>query len=196
MTRAEEIGLHVHGVVSDMGSANRAMWKAFGVNVGRFSTVSNSCQYSCDEKRKLFFFHDSPHALKNLKEGFLNNEFFTIPQSFVDRYALPSNKVCADHFSKLISEQESFLFKPAHKLQAELLEKKRHFLKMRVNNATNVMSHDVSSALQLLADEIDAPELKTTSWFVGMVAKWFQIMTSRGSLSSGKFASRKVYKSD
>lgn len=52
-------------------------------------------------------------------------------------------------------------------------------MKMCVNNATNVMSHDVSFALELLADKIDAPKLKTISWFVGIIVKWFQIMTNR-----------------
>jgi len=33
--RAEKIGLRVHSVTSDMGSANMALWKAFGIKILR-----------------------------------------------------------------------------------------------------------------------------------------------------------------
>ena len=65
-----------------------------------------SCTHLFDEKR-LFFFHNTLHALKNLKESFLNNDSFKIPPLFVEKYALSSIKICVDHFPKLISEQET-----------------------------------------------------------------------------------------
>ncbi|XP_071636282.1 uncharacterized protein [Temnothorax longispinosus] len=39
--KASAIGLYVQGVVSDMGSSNQAMWRAFGINVSKHSTVQN-----------------------------------------------------------------------------------------------------------------------------------------------------------
>lgn len=53
---------------------------------------------------------------------------------------------------------------------------------MRVGNAKNVLSHEVSCALHVLADTNNAPELKTTSWFVGVIARWFQFMSNRGGV--------------
>lgn len=69
--KAEDIGLRVHFVTSDMGAANQAMWKTFGI-----SKTKNCCQHPLDENRKLYFFADVPHSLKNLKESLLINKFF------------------------------------------------------------------------------------------------------------------------
>ena len=55
--RAHEIGLFVTNITSDMGSANQAMWKSFGIGVGR---DLNPCVYYIPHPvasdRKLFFF--------------------------------------------------------------------------------------------------------------------------------------------
>lgn len=67
--KVEKIGLKIHGIVSDMGSANQAMWREFNINVSRNSTVKNHCVHPYDTTRYLYFFHDSSHALKNFKEG-------------------------------------------------------------------------------------------------------------------------------
>lgn len=50
---------------------------------------------------------------------------------------------------------------------------------MRVGCAINVFNHDVKAALELLSDKFSRPEWKTTSWFIGVVRRWFQIMSSR-----------------
>ncbi|KYN28499.1 hypothetical protein ALC57_02079 [Trachymyrmex cornetzi] len=58
---------------------------------------------------------------------------------------------------------------------------------MKVNEARNIFSNDVSSALQLFADENNKPEYITTAWFVNIVSKWFILMTSRNcSVALGK----------
>ncbi|XP_039314224.1 uncharacterized protein LOC120359693 [Solenopsis invicta] len=89
--KAENIGLQVQSVTSDMGSANMTMWKSFGINVSRHSTIINSCQHPNDKSRKLFFFHDCAHALKNINQGFLKNETITIPDEIVTTFDLPTN---------------------------------------------------------------------------------------------------------
>lgn len=50
---------------------------------------------------------------------------------------------------------------------------------MRVSSASNVLSYDVSSALDFLAEEKSNASYLTTSWFVKYIARWFQIMTAR-----------------
>lgn len=50
---------------------------------------------------------------------------------------------------------------------------------MRVKNACHVLSQDVSSALKFLAHVLCKDELKTTSWLVEQIAKWFKIVSSR-----------------
>lgn len=50
---------------------------------------------------------------------------------------------------------------------------------MKVNKAKHVFSNDVSSSLELLADENSKPEFITTAWFIKIMHKWFSLMTSR-----------------
>lgn len=66
--KAHGIGLDVHAIVSDMGSANQAMWRSFGVNASKYSIAVNKCQHPMDvmDKRHLYFLHDVSHAFKNL----------------------------------------------------------------------------------------------------------------------------------
>lgn len=73
--KAEYIGLSVHSVTSDMGSINQAMWRAFSnIGVHRHSLICNSVSHPMDGNRKLFFFADAPHLLKNLRTAIINNK--------------------------------------------------------------------------------------------------------------------------
>lgn len=122
--KCEEIGLRIHSITSDMGAPNQSMWNAFNISTSRHSIVRNSCKHPCDENRKLWFFGDTPHAFKNIKSGFISNEVFIIPDSFVKKYNLPSNTVKASHLSELLSAQENLEFKLAVKLKPEYLDTK------------------------------------------------------------------------
>lgn len=81
--KAHGIGLEVHAIVSDMGSANQAMWRSFSISAGKYSIAANKCQHPMDDKRHLYFFHDVSHAFKNLKEGMLNNITIVISDHYV-----------------------------------------------------------------------------------------------------------------
>lgn len=110
------------------------------------------------------FFHDTAHAYKNLNTGLLRNEFFILSKETVVKYDLPTDKVNISHLYKLCSAQENlgFSLTLAPKLQEKLLDPSNHFQKMKVNNATNVLSHVIGSALQIYAKDIDDPSLITT----------------------------------
>lgn len=73
LKRAEGIGLSVHSVTSDMRSANLALWKACNINASKYSKTFDSCSHPYNANRELYFFHDTAHAFKNLKQGLLNN---------------------------------------------------------------------------------------------------------------------------
>lgn len=176
---AHECGLYVIGIVNDMGGPNQAMWRYFGINCSRYSTVVNKCQHPVDKDGFLYFFHDSSHAFKNLKEGFLNSSTINISDDYVSKYNLPTNVAQSSHFARILDEDKEFDLKLAPKLTQELLEKNRHFQKMRVKNATHVLNFTVSTALQFLGEEYDEPELQTTAWIVSNFAKWFQILSCR-----------------
>ncbi|EFN63682.1 Transposable element P transposase, partial [Camponotus floridanus] len=143
ISKAEGIGLHVHNVTSDMGPCNQAMWKAFGVHVSQFE-VNNNCTHPCDNNRLLFFYSDVPHALKNIKTGFVKNQTIIIPDNFVNKYALPTSIVHCSHLNDILAADEACDIKLAHKLRSEYLSKNNHFQKMRVNTAMRVLSKQVA----------------------------------------------------
>lgn len=187
--KAEKIGLRVHSVTSDMGSANMALWKTFGINISRYSKIINSCIHPIDKTRSLYFFHGVAHTFKNLKAGFIRNEFFKIPKEIVHKYGLPTNEVRVSHLHKLCTAQEKLdfglLITP--KLQEKFLDLNNHFHKMKVCNATNVLSHAVGSALEFYAKDTNDPTLTITAWFIQFISKWFTIMSARTSkLALGK----------
>lgn len=93
INKVEDIGLHVNYVTCDMGPGNMRLWKACGINVGRYSNLRNYIPHPSNSNRFLYFIADIPHLLKNLKESLINNKFFILPQEFVQKYNLPSNRV-------------------------------------------------------------------------------------------------------
>lgn len=177
--KAHEIGLAVRGIVSDMGAANQAMWRSFGINAGRFSIPQNKCPHPLDSTEHLYFFHDASHAFKNLKEGVLNNVSISIRDKYVKLYNLPTNAASAKHIEYLLEIQKDSDLQLAPKLRDEYLNTKSHFQKMRVKSASHVLSHHVSTVLQFIAEEQGKPAFITSSWLVGRFVKWFAIITAR-----------------
>ena len=60
-------------------------------------STNNKCINPINNNRYLYFFQDVPHAFKNFKEGFLNNQIITIADEFVKKYYLPSNQANSKH---------------------------------------------------------------------------------------------------
>lgn len=166
---------------------------AFDINVSRHSTIKNKCIHPFQSDRYLYFFHDVCHGLKNFKKRMLNHKIITIPDNFVKNYNLPSNKVNSQHFYELLDKQKDLHFLLTPKLKDDYLDRSKHFQKMRVPSASNVLSHEVSTALQFLSVECSKPEYKTTSWLVGYIAQWFKIVTSRNlSIAISKKNEKKI----
>ncbi|KYN22677.1 THAP domain-containing protein 9 [Trachymyrmex cornetzi] len=182
IARAENIGLRVHSVTSDMGSMNQAMWKAFSnIGVHRDSSIHNSIPHPIDCNRKLFFFADGPHLLKKLRAAIIANKQILLPEEFTEIYQLSSRIVKFSHFQNLVNEQENMDYKIAPKLNNEVITMTR-FNKMKVNKAANMFSRDVSGALNFLSEERNNDEYRTTATFVEIMAKWFNIITSRHAI--------------
>lgn len=153
ISKAENIGLSVQAVISDMGSNNQSMWKEFSIKISRIQ-INYYCQHICDANRKLYFCSDVPHALKNIVCGFLLKKVFKIPQYFVDKYNLPTCDVRASYLSDVIKEDENCVIKLAPKVKKDYVEgNKFHFQKMKVSYAMSIMSNEVSSALRFLYND-------------------------------------------
>lgn len=171
--KAEEIGLRVHSVTSDMGAANMGMWKSFGIKASKYSKVTNFYTHPNDKSRNLYFFHDCVHAFKNLNQGLLNNKIIIIPEEIVKMYNLPSSIVKASDIKDLCTAQEtlSFGLSLTPKLNLKLLDTKNHFQKMKVSSATNVLNHSVATALNFVGKNTGKNSFITTAWFVSFITK-------------------------
>lgn len=167
--KAEEIGLKVNSVTSDIGSSNKAMWNSHGIfcTLGPEHINSNS---TIHPERKLFFMPDGPHLFKNIKQSLLNNKFFTIEPIIVKKYSLPSDTVQSKHIDNLAVHQDNLELKLVRKLDVEDFQKPSHFDKMKVSKSTSVLNLDVSASLQYLVSiEKFDQSYKTTAWFVEQV---------------------------
>lgn len=152
------------------------MDQAFGIEVSNI-IIKNNCKHPCSNDRLLYFYSDVPHALKNIKTGFINNETITIPDYFVNKFALPTNVANFSHLNDVLIADKNCDIKLAPKLKSEYLSRNNHFQKMRMNTATTVFSDQVGTALELLANLNDAKI--TTAWFIKFITRWFRIMSGR-----------------
>lgn len=80
---------------------------------------------------------------------------------------------------ELFNKQKDLDFLLVSKLCKSDIDSKNQYLKIWVNTAKRVLSTNVSSALEFLADENNNPHYLTTAWFIKIIAKWFKLMTSR-----------------
>lgn len=208
---AEDIGLRVHLNTNDMGPLNIKMWKAFDIKCIKVNATENPEINYLDlhasivhpnqdspqkPTRRLHFMADVPHLFKNICQALINNRSFTISDECVKEYNLISNKVDFTGIEDLFNVQESF--KSSLKLAPKLEEFKLHptnFEKMKVKTSFHVLHRDVSSALRILAAQLEHEDMEdtsenekevkintylTTAWFIEFINKWFYLMTSRG----------------
>ena len=94
---------------------------------------------------------------------------------------MPTNVDDANNLIQMLKLQDELVFTliPHKKTEDVILSKNRNFQKMKVNRAHKILNPEVSAALYFLADRHSKPEYETTAWFVGNLAKWYRLMTSR-----------------
>lgn len=102
--KTEAAGCHVDAVISDMGSGNKALWKCCGISAGRAAEPVVSCRHPCaaNTNRQLYFLADAPHVLKNIRGHLVRGQTIFLPKETVDKYKLPTEKVCT-HFSRVLA---------------------------------------------------------------------------------------------
>jgi hypothetical protein len=181
IVRCNGIGLNVAAVTSDMGSSNRAMWKKLGIVSGKDALV-NCFAHPCVAGTFVYVLADVPHLVKNLRNHIVNGQVITLPPHVVKQYSLPSDTVSVEPLKKLVDYQSDKDLKPAPNLNAKHLQPS-HFDKMKVSNALNVFSHSVSAALRLMVEtENWDKSVLTTCWFIEVIDRWFNLMSSRYSV--------------
>lgn len=96
-----------------MGPMNIQMWNAF--NVAHFkSYICGQIEHPSDLYRKLYFFADVPHLLKNLAQSLLNNQVINLPECIVKKYGLKTGQIKSEHLQSLVDFQKdkSLKFSP------------------------------------------------------------------------------------
>jgi hypothetical protein len=172
------IGLNVIAVNSDMGSANRAMWKKLGIMSTRDSCVNSFC-HPCTPSDSIVVLADVPHLMKNLRNHVVNGQSIVLSDVIVKRFNLPSAVVSVDPIKQLADYDGGKDLKLAPKLTSKHLEPS-HFDKMKVSFALSVFSPSVTAAIRLLVgmDKLHSSAL-TTAWFLETMNHWFDLMSSR-----------------
>lgn len=111
ITACESVGLKIHGIISDIGPCNRALWRLYGIQVTK---TKRQCYapHPNDASRNQYFVADVPHLLKNLR-GHLTK--YTSPQRYkihlptdvVAKMKLPTDVVSTQHVEKLVELEDS-----------------------------------------------------------------------------------------
>lgn len=91
--KSEAVGAHVDAIISDMGPSNKALWKLCGIGAGRTTGASVSCIHPCSAERRLFFFADPPHVLKNIRGHLVRGQSIRLPPDVVEAEHLTSDEV-------------------------------------------------------------------------------------------------------
>ena len=190
--QAKDIGLHVLALTSDMGGSNLAMWKSFGVKVGKNSEWITKIPHPSLPDEELYFLADDPHLVKNVKAALCNGQDFLIPEEFVLQHNLPSSTATIRHIKQLLEFDAEHQLKLVPGLELKDLDP-AHFDKMNVGKALRFISRATSAALHYLVEAHNFPdELKTTAWLLDTLRKWFDLISSRTSqLALSKFSSEK-----
>ncbi|KAJ7986692.1 hypothetical protein DPEC_G00342530 [Dallia pectoralis] len=138
-------------------------------------------QHPVEPNQNLYFMPDVPHLVKNLKSAIISGHIITIPllAPLVEKEQLISSEVSVAPLKDLVSFQENMALKMAPNLSRGVLEPS-HFEKMKVSSAMHVFSKSTSAALRYMVEKERIPEsFLTTSWFLGKMDHWFELMLSR-----------------
>lgn len=125
----------------------------------------------------------------------MNNQTIHLPETIVQKYSLPSNKVKSEDIQKLVDFQKDRELKFSPKLQQYNLTP--NFLqKMRVSTSSRLFSPDTTAGLSFLSSYKNDPSMQTTAWLLGLVDSWFKCMSVRSSVSAWRVFNLLEHKSN
>jgi len=166
----ENSGAEVDGLVCDGASTNRAALRSFGF-CGEINKICNSMTNPCDDKRSIFFFCDTPHLLKTVRNNLLKAKEFLVPSGTVK---MSDYRVLLQHD-----------LNPTTGLRAvpkltEMHIWPNNFQKMSVRIAAQLFSNSVAAGLELY--KIHVPGLKdsdATIQFTRRINDLFDLLNGR-----------------
>lgn len=180
---AESAGLYVISVSSDMGNNNRGFWKHVEVLAGKSGQRNN--KFSCND-HDVYIIPDSCHLLKNLKNHLLTQSLI-LPDYMVQAEGLPTEIVSGNYITALW-KAEIGANKEVHSLYhltSQDIDPPDNFYKMNVASAVRYFSLQTANGIRLAVKTKLLPETAlSTAWFIELIYKWFNIVTSRVRIKS------------
>lgn len=191
LKRASDMDANVVAIVCDMG--NRGVLSALG-----FSTQKDSLKWCIQNPvnpdARLWCVPDPVHLFKSMKECLCSNKFIQLPERIVVEYGLPSAMVDIEHIEWLEKFQRDDTLQLVPGLTFKDLSA-THFSKMKVKSSLKVVNPRTAAALKYLVVKGLVPEaFETTAWFLKLMNRWFQLMTSRNLQFALGLKNEKVYK--
>ena len=166
ITKSHETELKILNVTCDMGSCNRAMWREFGIQVGKTGQPVFSVPHPVEPKLKLHFMANVPHVVKNIKVALVNGQQIDVDGRYVSIKPVEA-------LAKL-QENRELKIAPKLKLKLKQLQAPSLFDKMKVSNATNIISNSVAKGLEFmvankLMDEELVEAAGDTAWLISLL---------------------------
>lgn len=176
--KSESIGFQVHAIISDMGTDNRAMWNAFEVGCSR-DYVHVYIKHPIRTEDKLFFIPDPVHIFKNIASMLDYNKIIFFPSDICQSENLPYPHVQIQHLDRLMNYENNYELKIAFRLKNSNLHCRNQYKKMKVSTARAIFNVRTEAGLKLLMKNTNDSSIKTTAFFINLVAQWFNLITNR-----------------
>jgi hypothetical protein len=171
-----------------MGGDNTSLWNHLGVKFTNDNKIYY-IEHPSDPSRKLYLCPDLVHILKNLTCQLRLNPV-VIGQSLVEKFNLASNVATFEDVKKVYELQNQKLpgketsFKLAPKLTEEVM-KPTQWEKMRESIAYDLMSPDVTYALDLVHQNVEGKK-NATSWYLEFLHRLKTILLNPDGWSMDK----------
>jgi hypothetical protein len=173
----ENTGVKVQWIGMDLSPTNQSMLKACGISLTKDNIIFK-ISHPHRPYDWLYILSDIAHDEKNIV-GFFRGCDVEIAQKFVEQFNLSSNKASFAFVKKVFEIQQDMDLKPAKKLKLEHL-KPSQFDKMKQRIASDVLSSDVSSTIELM-DKLSSNDGKknSTAWLLQILLIFHNIIFDR-----------------
>lgn len=134
--------------------------------------------------------------MKKFRNFLLNGQTITLPQAIVDKFSLPSNTINIERVKALYEAEKDCDLKMAPKLSKNVLEPGR-FDKIKVGLAPKLFDTPLKQASNTwFKRKVQGAKCNlATAWFIGLVRKWFDLMTFRNASLALSHFNEETYQS-
>ncbi|RLU16041.1 hypothetical protein DMN91_011799 [Ooceraea biroi] len=162
-----------------MGSENRGLWKVYGIGCSRDSDAVVSIEHPIRLDDRFFFLPDPVHLFKNIHIMLNSNKIIFLPPDILCSEKLTHPTVEMQHIDDVLEFELNVELKVAHRLKKTKLHCKNGFEKMKVGTARSVFNRRTEIARRRYAEHTGNAAYNTTAFFVGLVSRWFDLMSNR-----------------